>query len=130
MSGKPPGPLVLGVLRALKQHHELTRAELCVILGVNRFSGSAVISRMAKKQKTVGKRVYVKYWVHDDGARTRRYPKAVYALGPWPDAPKPSPKTQAENSRAWREKEKSRVSSVFAWGRSRQARAAIRRGGA
>jgi len=128
MPGKPPGPMVLGVIRVLEQHKELTRAEICMLLGVRREVGASVVSRMSKWHKTVGKRIYITNWVDDDSTCSRRYLKAVYALGRAPNRPKPAPKSPAEASRDWRAKEKTRVNSVWAWGRSRQERAATRRG--
>ena len=128
MPGKPPGPLVLGVIRALKKHHELTRAELCMVMGVTRFEASSVVSRMNKAHKLVPKRIYIKRWVYDDDTGSRYYPKSVYALGNLPDVPKPKPLSAAEVSKRWREKERFRVNSVFMWAQPRKVRYAMRRG--
>lgn len=128
MHGKPPGPLVLGVLAALQEHHELTRAEICRIMGTSRFLASSVISRLNRELPTLPKRIYVVRWVHDDDTAARNYPRAVYALGNLPDAKKPKPKPAKENSRRWREKERNQVNSVFMWAQPRRVRAAVRRG--
>lgn len=129
MPGKPPGPLVLGVLRVLKQHGELSRLEISHLLGVSRFTASAVISRMAKPQKTLPKRVFIRDWVYDADINvpTRVYPRAVYALGDYPDVPKPPPSSGAENSRRWRDRERHRVNSVFMWAQPRKTRVEMRK---
>jgi hypothetical protein len=116
------------VLRVLAEHGELTRAEMCMHLGLSRFLLSSVVTRLYLAHKMVPKRIYIKRWVHEDDTTTRWYPKSVYAIGDLPDAKKPKPRPMKENSRKWREKERYRVNSVFMFAQPRKVRHAMRRG--
>ena len=114
MPGQPPGPLVLGVIAVLEHEEELTRAEICRAMGVDRFLGSSVISRMRRATKMLPKRIYVVRWVYEDDDG-RYYPRAVFALGDKPDARKPKPKPNKECTAKYRARNRGRASSVFNW---------------
>jgi len=128
MPGKPPGPLVLGVVAALEQEGEATMAELAKLLGLHRFDCSSVVSRMRKATKMLPKRIYVTRWVYEDDSGGRHYPRAVLALGDKRDAPKPKPKTHAQIRVEYRARERHRVNSVWQWAAPRRLRQAQRQG--
>ena len=127
MPGKPPGPLVLGIVRILQREGEATMAELAKMLGVPRFDASSVVSRMRKPCKTLPKRIYVVRWTRHDDSGGRSYPRAVLALGDKPDAPRPKPKPNKESTAEYRANERHRVNSVFMWAQPRRVRHATRR---
>lgn len=127
MPGKPPGPLVLGVLSVLEQEGEATMAEIAKTLGVHRFDCSSVVSRMRKATKTLPKRIYVTRWTRHDESGGRSYLRAVLAIGDKPDAKRPPAKTSSECSAEYRSKERHRVSSVFMWAQPRRVRLESRR---
>jgi hypothetical protein len=127
MPGQPPGKRVLAVIAALEDAGEMTRAEICRAMGVDRFIGSAVMSRMHKATPMIPKRIYIARWVYEDDVGGRRYPKAVFALGDKKDAPKPKPKLNKVSTAEYRDKEQKRVNSVFMWGQSRRVRHAARK---
>lgn len=114
MPGQPPGPLVLGVIAVLEQEEELTRAEICRALNIDRFLGSSVVTRMRRATKTLPKRIYIVRWVYEDD-EGRYYPRAVFALGNKPDARKPKPNKAKDNSARFRARKRDRASSVFNW---------------
>ena len=122
MRGKPPGPLVLGIVAALEKHGRLTRVQLCRIVSIGKRNASCVLSRMTKATKVLPKRIYVVDYVFED-YQGRRYPRAVYALGDKPDAPYPGadPRGACKRYRAKRSKllAKATMSSVFHIGLSK-----------
>ena len=123
MAGKPPGPIVLGILAHLAEHGPTTRAELCRAIGCDKSAAGSVISRLARPGATTPKRVYVYDYVHeDDGAR--RYPRALYDLGDFPDKRKPR-RDRAAVSQRYRERNRGQVASVFDLGRAGRARRAL-----
>ena len=107
--GKPPGPIVLGILAVLETDGPMTRSELVQSLGMTRNKVSAVLSRMNKMRP---KRVYITHYQMDSDAGGRKYPRASYALGDHPDAKKIKT-TAVQNSAHYRENLKGRVTSVF-----------------
>ena len=127
MSGKPPGPIVLGVLALLAEHGPMTRAEVCQHLGRERDEVAAVMTRLGRRLPTVPRRIHVAGYVHevDQG---RRYPRAQYALGDRPDARKPKPDKAAVAAR-YRERNKGLVVSVFDLGRPGRGRRRLIRSG-
>jgi DNA-binding transcriptional regulator LsrR (DeoR family) len=107
--GKPPGPIVLGILAVLEADGPMTRSELVQALGMTRNKVSAVLSRMNNMRP---KRVYITHYQMDSDAGGRNYPRASYALGDRPDAKKVKT-TAAQNSANYRENLKGRLTSVF-----------------
>lgn len=76
MSGRPPGPLVLGVLALLAEHGPMTRSEVCAHLGREREEIASVMSRMSRKLATLPKRIHVAGYV-EEADEGRRYPRAL-----------------------------------------------------
>jgi hypothetical protein len=126
--GKPPGPIVLGVIEVLEREGEATMAEIAKALGRSRFDCSQVVSRMRKPTKMLPKRLYIVRWVYTDDSGGRPYPRAVMALGDKRDAPKPKPKTHAQIRVEYRARERHRVNSVWQWAAPRRLRQAQRQG--
>lgn len=110
--GKPPGPIVLGILAVLEADGPMTRSELVQALGLTRNKVSSVLSRLNSRQKMVPKRVYIAHYQMDSDDGGRKYPRASYALGDKPDAKKIKA-TATQNSAHYRENLKGRVTSVF-----------------
>lgn len=114
------GTTVTKIVKLLAEEGGMTRAEICMRLGLDRRDVSAVVSRLAKPGAKTPKRIYVKTYVHDcEGAR--RYPRAVYELGDKPDArrPKADPKGAKERYRR-RQKMLLTANSVFNLGLTRR----------
>ena len=127
MSGKPPGHIVLGILRHLEEVGEATRAEMMQALDLEKGECGSVVSRLNKKLPTRPKRIYVLRYVYTDDTNGRYYPRAVYALGDGEDARKPK-STRLSIMRRYRERERHRVSSVFQWTQPRRVRQQQRKG--
>jgi len=85
------GYLVQQIEKALSDLGAMTGAELCQELGVDKPELSAVVSRMTRPSKTMPKRIYVVGYTFEHETHDRRYPRAIYALGDFPDKPKPKP---------------------------------------
>lgn len=86
-----PSPFV-DLFTELLQQEPHTTAELAEAAGCSIHFATAVLDRMHKPTKILPQRIYVKQWVrftNADGTRTR--PKAVWAWGAEPDAPRPKP---------------------------------------
>lgn len=114
------GEVVRAILRMLDEEGPMTRAEICKRLGREKDEIAAVVTRLNKRTPVSGKRIYVKEYVYDMEGE-RRYPRAVYALGPLKDAPKPKPDPKEVKRRYWaRAQAKLRTNSVFNLGLSRR----------
>lgn len=105
----------------------MTRAEISAALNMERTRSSAIVSRMAQKTKTLPKRLYVTAYVYEHGT-SRRYPRAVYALGDRRDARRPKPNRQ-EVRRRYDLKVKAQMTgnSIFNLGMTRNQYLARRR---
>ena len=112
------GVVVERILDLLEHVGPMTRSEIEQNLGIGKNTAGSVISRLNRASKQLPKRVYIKAYVYDHEG-TRRYPRAVYALGDRADAARPKPQGK-ENRRRYAEKLKSvyRTNSVFNLGRS------------
>lgn len=110
--GKPPGPIVLGILSVLDADGPMTRSELVQALRMPRAVVSSVLSRLHCQQKTVPKRVHIAHYQFDSDAGGRKYPRAAYALGDKPDAKKIRT-PRAEVAAHYRDNRKHRLTSVF-----------------
>ena len=126
MPGKPPGPVVLGILRVLAEQGPTTRAGLARELGLPRSAMSAVLTRMNRKLATKAKRVYICGWTMDDEGSTMAYPRALYDIGDKPDKPKPKP-DPIEKQRRYRRNKQTRVASVWEFATPRRKRAKLSR---
>jgi hypothetical protein len=113
------GARVQAIRMALEQYGPQSRAELEQSAGIRKDLISAIVSRMNKNLPRIGKQIYVCRYIYD-AEGSRRYPRAVYALGGGNDVPKPkaSPK---ENKRRYDAKRLGwfRMNSVFNLGKSR-----------
>lgn len=121
------GKSTLSVLTALKLYGSQSRAELEVSADIDKRHISAILSRLNKRTPRAGKQIHVVRYVYD-AEGSRRYPRAVYALGDGIDAPKPKP-NDLENRRRYDAKRKNRYTknSVFNLAKTRdQIRAELR----
>jgi len=82
---KEYGQTVQNITKILTELGPMTTAELCRELGETRMYVSSVIARMRRPTVSLPKRVYVKTYIDEDES-SRRYPRAVYALGDEADA--------------------------------------------
>ena len=88
MSSLNRGQVVIDTTAAIVEHGEITAMELAEYLGISRYGAHAVLNRMNKRTKAGLKRIHIVRYIHDhDGSR--KYPRAVYAMGDKPDAKKP-----------------------------------------
>lgn len=122
MAGKPPGWIVLGVLRVLAEQGPMTGAGIRRELGAEQREICGVISRMTRVLATKPKRLYIVRWIFDDEGSSTAHPRAVYDIGDLPDARKPKPNRAAVTKRC-RQRKAARVSSVWEFALSRRARA-------
>ena len=118
------GVLVAKVERLLIEHGELTSADICTELNINRRQIGAVLSRMNKESPHLPKRIYKVRYIHEH-ENQRRYPRSVYALGDLPDAKKPKANPHA-NSKRYRARASKKVSSVFHLGLTRTQKREMR----
>lgn len=121
MSGKPPGPIVLGILALLERDGPMTRAGLCRALGRPKLEVASVVSRLNRTLKSVPKRIYICGYVYDEEGSRIAYPRALYDLGDKPDVKRPGPDRKAVAKR-WRDSTRQRVSSVWEFAMSRRVR--------
>jgi hypothetical protein len=82
---KEYGQTVREITRLLDELGPMTTAELCRELGETRMYVSSVVARMRKVSVQTPKRVYISAYVDEDES-SRKYPRAVYALGDAEDA--------------------------------------------
>jgi hypothetical protein len=118
------GVCVAKIERLLCQHGELTSAEICDELGMNRKQGGAVLSRMNRELPTLPKRIYKAKYIYEHEGQ-RRYPRSVYALGDLPDVKKPKA-DQKKNVEQYRSNQKKKVASVFHLGLTRNQKKEMR----
>lgn len=103
-------PRALGLLSELGP---MTQAELGELLGLDRFSASALVNTLRRPLKTVPKRIHIVKWVYDHPGQ-RAYPRAVYALGDGPDVPRPKRNVKKVKQKYQRtRKTRLQMSSVF-----------------
>lgn len=98
MATSPYGSIVAQIEKALTEIGPMTRAELCQHIGRERSEVASVVSRMAREGKTVPKRLHITQYIFDQEGE-RRYPRAVYAMGNYPDARAPGPQKAANKRR-------------------------------
>lgn len=121
------GVRVQAIRMALEQYGPQSRAELEMSAGIPKNLIAAIVSRMHKITPRTGKQIYVCRYVYD-AEGSRRYPRAVYALGAGNDVPKPKASHKV-NRRRYDAKKKMMycMNSVFNMGKSRdQVRAELR----
>lgn len=105
------GVYVAKIERLLKQYGELTSAEICDELGMNRSQGGSILTRMNKELPRIPKRIYKAKYIYEHEGQ-RRYPRSVYMLGDLPDVKKPKA-DQKKNVERYRSNQKKKVASVF-----------------
>lgn len=94
----------------------MTQAELGELLGLDRFGASALVNVLRRPLKTIPQRIHIVKWVYDH-PRQRAYPRAVYALGPGKDVPRPKRDQKKVKQRYEQNRRvRLRTSSVFRLG--------------
>lgn len=101
------------VLEALQDYGPMTQAELSEVTEIDPHFLSAMMNKLSGPTQKKPQRVHIIGWVYDQPG-ARKYPRAVYAIGPGSNRTKPK-MTLAEHSRNYRERQKSilKTSSVF-----------------
>lgn len=120
MESRPWGSLTAQILAALEECGPMSRIELCQHLGMSRQMLAALCNRLVRETPKRPQRVHIAYYV-DEAEGSRRYPRAVYALGPGANAAKPRPNV-AENKRRYNQRVRMRnvANSVFNLARPRR----------
>ncbi len=121
------GSVTIKIMKALEEHGEMTRHDICDVIGSDRMYISAILTRMTKACKTIPKRIYITRYVYDQEG-LRRYPRPVYAVGDKPDAKRPKADPKA-NRRRYDENLRKRLTgiSVFHLGMTRNQYQALRK---
>lgn len=97
----PRGPTAI-ILRALEEAGPMSAQELhaTYLPHLRRDQVSSALVRLNREPsgpRSAPKRVFICRWERDKGVDgTRFYPRAIYAKGDEPDAPKPPPLTQTQ----------------------------------
>ena len=117
------GEVTANMLKALQDIGPMTCIEICRHLGLPKEKVGAILSRLKEASPQVPQRVHIKAYVYD-AEGMRRYPRAVYTLGPGKHAKKPKSDIKA-NRRRYEDKKKRRVNSVWMLGMSRNQRKRI-----
>ena len=76
------------ILEALKEFGPMTRSEIDDVLNLDKRNTGKCINGCMKESPRKSKRIYIVNWVYDH-CGSRRYPRAVYALGNEKDKEKP-----------------------------------------
>ena len=105
------------VSKALQEVGPMTLAEMMDYTGFTKSACSHALRDLNKMLPTLPKRAHITQWVYDHEGQ-KRYPRAVYAWGNYPDAAKPERDPRANQKRS-RDKKRllSAVNSVFNLGR-------------
>ena len=104
---------MMQVLTCLQDYGPMTGAEISEMTGMSRFLTSATVGKMVKALPKRPQRIHIKKWV-EDHFKQRRYPRAVYAIGPGPNAPKPKADQNARKREYYaRKKAILKNSSIF-----------------
>lgn len=121
------GSVTIKIQKAFEEHGEMTRKEVCDLIGIDRMYIAAILTRMNRAWKTIPKRIYITRYVYDQDGQ-KRYPRAVYALGDKPDAKKPKADPKA-NRKRYDENLRKRMTgiSVFHLGMTRLQYQALRK---
>lgn len=106
-----PGTKRAVIFDALRDYGPMTMAELVDLTGIDKYNSAAILQGLNTPSARKAKRVYIVRYVFDhEGAR--RYPRAVYAVGDLPNAPKPKSNGKAIRQR-YRAAKKTRMKSNF-----------------
>ena len=105
------------VAKALQEVGPMTLQEMMTHTGFNKSACSHALIALNSTMPTLAKRAHITEWVYDHEGQ-KRYPRAVYAWGNYPDAAKPERDTRATQQRHRAKKRMlSAVNSVFNLGR-------------
>ena len=105
------------VAKALQGVGPMTLQEMMAHTGFNKSACSHALIALNSTMPTMPKRAHITEWVYDHEGQ-KRYPRAVYAWGNYPDAAKPERDTRATQQRHRAKKRMlSAVNSVFNLGR-------------
>ena len=117
------GELVQMITRQIEDQGAMSALDIARAINHPPKTVSACISRLCRAGAKSPQRLYVAGWVYDtDKGGDPRYPRATYALGSQPGAPKPRTDRKAIANR-YRQRTKTMCNSVFNWaqpGRSRR----------
>ena len=115
------GSLAQEVLNTLREFGPMTRADIAEHLKVDRYSTSAVVTRLSRAGARTPKRVYISGWVREI-ENERDYPRAIMALGDLPDVPPPRKRSRKEVRRKsdLKRKAKNTMNFVFNIGKPRR----------
>ena len=120
---KQRGEVVEQLRSILTELGPMTTSEICQVLGMQKDEVSSVLARMKKKLPKCEQRVHICGYTYDcEGAR--RYPRAIYAVGPGVNVPHPKPDPK-ENKRRYNANKTKKVNSVWMLGMTRTARREI-----
>ena len=105
------------VSKALQEVGPMTLAEMVDYTGLSKQSASRALCGLVTTLPRIPKRAHITQWVYDHEGQ-KRYPRAVYAWGNYPDAAKPE-RDIRETQKRHRAKKRllSAVNSVFNLGR-------------
>lgn len=81
----------------LLQEHEMTKAEMCVALGLTHDDVSSVLTRLKRKSKKCDKRIFICGYERNAVGK-RYYLRPVFKAGSSVDKPKPPALTPRERS--------------------------------
>lgn len=82
------GDFTRQLLDALQEYGPMTRSEICALLKADKSIASRTLGRLHRENQDDSRTVHIKCYVYD-GDGERKYPRAVYAIGPGEDARKP-----------------------------------------
>lgn len=113
MSSLNKGRVVTKTLAALADIGEMTAMELAEYIGIGRYDAHAVLRRIAQRTQKGLKRVYIVRYVYDHDS-SRKYPRAVYALGDKQNAARPkADQLKVKREHYQRTKKRATMNSVF-----------------
>lgn len=115
------GQVTALMLQALEEVGPMTLSELCDHIGRDRDQVGSVVSRLQRASVKTPRRIHITGYTNDtEGKRT--YPRAIYALGDLPNAPRKSGRAQRQ---AIRRRISNRVNSVWMLGMAQRERAKV-----
>ena len=121
------GDVVRAITEQLKINGMMTLADLCAVIGKDKNYLQPVLARMGKPttRPMLPKRVYIAEYVFDQEGM-RKYPRPLYALGPYPDAVKPERDVkQIKREYRARKRMKQTTNSVFNLGANQRGQVQI-----
>lgn len=120
---KKPGALIQGITAILTEQGPMTTTELCVAMNLLKDEVSSVLSRMKLTTPNRPQRVHIIGYTHD-AEGSRRYPRAIYAIGQGENVSHPKANKKA-NRKRYEANKKKKINSVWMLGANRQTRKAL-----